>query len=54
MIHDVGSGVVNALCVIESIKVVGICKIDKKEKQNTMVKCEKITKIYTFLIRNSQ
>ena len=33
MIHDVGSGVVNALCVIESIKVVGICKIDKKRSK---------------------
>ena len=33
MIHDVGSGVVNALCVIESIKAVGICKIDKKRSK---------------------
>ena len=30
MVHGVGSSVVNALYVIESIKVVKTCKIDKK------------------------
>ncbi len=29
MVHDVGACVVNALCVIFTIKVVKICKIDK-------------------------
>lgn len=33
MVHDVGACVVNALCVICPIKVVKICKIDKKETE---------------------